>query len=34
VNYEPNHDLEQVVEAPGGKPEEKWMQAEISMSIN
>jgi hypothetical protein len=34
VNDEHNHDLEQVVKAAGGKPEEKWMHAEISISIN
>jgi hypothetical protein len=34
VNYEHNDDLEQVVKGAGGKPEEKGMQAEISMFTN
>jgi hypothetical protein len=34
LNDEHNHDLEHVMKAAGRKPEEKGMQAEISMLIN
>jgi hypothetical protein len=31
VNYDHNDDVEQIVKRSGGKTEEKWIQAEISL---